>query len=173
MSEISYQQKAVLQQQEFALKSVWDANDKLDSKGNVLLVAGSLVTGLVSGAKFLPSGIAELPSPQLETAVPSILLILVLGSFVAMLTFAIKLWSPKEIVYPGPTNIDTMYKKYISRELDEAYHQALNSMLNAVDKAKIVNDSKSKSLIWMARFLQLQTFLLMLALAWPVVLKLL
>lgn len=156
MSDITYQQEVVYQQQENALQAICAANVRLDDKANVLITGGSIVAGLIVGTNFL-----ALPSAD---AWANALSVLMFAAFLLMLAFASKLWSPRALITPGPGDVETMYNLYISRDADEAYHQALTDLVHAVTQARIANDEKTHWLAGMFIIFQAQIILLILAL---------
>ena len=159
MSDLTYQQQVVFEQQQFALKTLWEANDKLDDKGNVLITGASIIVGLVAGTNFFIS-----PSVSING-----LSALIFAVFFLILVFASKLWSPQTMITPGPDDVDELYRSYISCELDDAYYQVVIDIANAVKKARIANNDKARWLSWMIWSLQAQMVLLIFALVWLMV----
>ena len=121
---ITAQQQLVIEQQQRYYDAVDRTGEHLDGKASDLLQSGSLVITI--------AGLATLLGPQSARTPWGVgALIAVALLFMAMIACIVMAWRPADHLLPGSTDWDTMFDRYISCPVDDAYNLALANLLDA------------------------------------------
>ncbi len=126
MSELTQQQVMVYERLLAGHDLVCESNRGLVGRANALLLASSVVIGVVVAARFLPD------STPSGFAVEYLLLGLVCLCSVVMHGFALMLWRGGLTMVPGTLSVDELYDDYIGQELDDAYYNLLRDLCGTI-----------------------------------------
>ena len=132
------QEQLFLEQKYHTLKMVDQANDSLDRKATNLLQIIILIIALVS----------LLSIPNLAQGNPTVLtkagIAVASLAFIVMLGLSILAWLPGRYPFPGPSDFDQAYDKYILASKDDCYNQILSDLLETIELIQELNSRKGK-----------------------------
>lgn len=121
---LTAQQQLVIEQQQRYYDAVDRTGEHLDGKAAALLQVGSLVITIAGLATLL--GPQPARSPWALGALAAVALL-----FMGMIACIVMAWRPADHKLPGSTDWDTMFDRYISCPVDDAYNLALVNLLDA------------------------------------------
>lgn len=132
------QYQLTLEQQYYGLSQLYQANDHLDNKALSLLQAAGLILALV-GALEIPNFITT-NEPVLWAKIG---IGIGFAAFVLMVITITTTWTPKEVHLPGSQDWDKVYDDYVTVKLERSFDQHLVNILDAFERAALVNSTKS------------------------------
>ncbi len=159
MSELSYQQNLVYERLQKGNEKVLAANEAIKGRASFVTGASTVVVGLITAAKYLPS---SADSQGFEY----ILLAMVCACSISIYWFAALVWKGGKTSIPGGTDIDFLYDSYIGKKVDEAYCNFLADLCKAKNENSEENTMQAKRLDNMILAFMAQLALLALAIAW-------
>jgi hypothetical protein len=133
-----YNKNVILDQKYRLLDSLKDANRHLENKASGLVQTGGFVLGLVAAFGLVNTTRSTTSAWALGAAFLFFTL-----SLVALL------WSlfPKGREYPGSSDWDDTFNKYLYKESDECFEQVLSNILSAIQNHEDADKEKSDLVI--------------------------
>ncbi|WP_299075489.1 hypothetical protein [uncultured Paraglaciecola sp.] len=159
MSELTYQQKVVIERINVGNEKVLTANEAIKGRANFITGASTAVVGIITAAKYLPSGAAN-------EGFEYILLALVCTCSIAIYWLAALVWKGGVTAISGSTDIDVLYESYIGQDIDTAYCNFLADTCEAKKKNSNENALQAARLDRMIFTFMMQLALLALAIGW-------
>lgn len=159
MGELTYQQKVVFDRAISSNDRILAMNDAIRGRANFVTAGSTAIVGLVTAAKFLPTS-------NTSDGMENLLLALVCICSVAIYWLAALIWKGGETSLTGSTNIDTLYRSYISVNMDVAYCNFLQDLCKATDDNIKENKLQSSRLGRMIFAFIVQLALLALTIGW-------
>lgn len=147
-----YNKNLVLDQKQKLLDSLRDANKHLENKASGLVQTGGFVLGLI--ATFGLVG-----TPRSGAAIGA----LVSAFLFFALALVALLWSlyPKGREYPGTSDWDATFEKYLYVDANECFEQVLSNILSATKNGEAANKEKSDLVIIIGGLFVLQLIALL------------
>lgn len=159
MSDLSYQQKIVLERLNAGNERIISLNDGIRGKANFITTASTAVVGLITAAKFLPAG-----KPGAGTEYILLALVCLFSVFIYWL--AALVWKGGATTISGTTNVDLLYESYIGKNLDVAYCNFLTDLCKSMDENRAENGLQATRLDRMVVAFIVQLAFLALSIAW-------
>lgn len=159
MSDLTYQQKFVIERLAAGNEKVLAMNDAIRGRANFVTGASTAIVGLITAAKFLPAN-------NDSSGVEFIFLAIVCLCSVAIYWLAALVWKGGKMTVPGGTNIDALYDSYISKEPDVAYGNFLSDLSKSMEENVRENALQAARLDRMIIAFISQLFFLALSIAW-------
>ena len=153
--DIIYQQKLVWDRIIDGLKAVDEANASLESRATKILGGSTAAIAFVVGVNAVPASFRNLNG--WEVLCLGILCI----SVIVMYCCATHAWAPWTVSIPGSTDVMALFDKYISKDRDTAFNNALIDAADCLKDSVAENKKKGQAVRWM--FIVLQAQMLMLA----------
>jgi hypothetical protein len=160
MSEITYQQKLVYERLNLSLKTIYDANQKIETKATTILTGSIALTGFICGGKLLPI------SGQPLGIGNCLLLCFICTTSVLLAKKCMAIISPTFSGSPGSLDINELYDNVITVEENYAFNQAITDLESCIKKEIDTNNSKSEKLICMITCLYWQLGFLIALVVW-------
>jgi hypothetical protein len=140
-SDLTPQQRLVLEQQFYRLAQIDRANEHLDSKALSLLQSAGLILALI-GVLRIPGVITqEVPSVWAWVGIAVSFL-----AFMGMVGLMVVTWSPVDNPVPGTQDWDKLYDEYIDVDRNTTYSKILSNYLDAYELSYKTNQRKAKML---------------------------
>jgi len=159
MTDLTYQQISVLDRAKENNRAVALFNADIRRRATFVTGASTAIVGLITAARFLPSR-------EGDQGVELALLGLVCLCSVAMYGLAAAVWRSGEAFLPGRAHIDSLYKSFISADLDTAYHNLLQDECAAMNLNTAANSDRARLFDWIVGVFMVQLSLLALAISW-------
>ena len=151
---ISFQQKLVWDRIIQSLKSVDEANTSLESRATKILGGSTASIAFVVGVNAVPAKFGSLNVCELTC------LIILCLSTIVMYCCAAHAWAPWTLSIPGSSDVMNLYDKYIAKDCDTAYNNALIDAADCLKDSVAENVKKGQAVGWMFFVLQGQLLFL-------------
>ncbi len=162
MSGLTYQQKLVFDRLFANNEKIAQLNNDMKSRASFITAASTLIVGIITAAKFLPS-------TSSSDGVEFFLLALVCLCSVGIYWFAALLWKGGNMALSGTGDIDALYDQYISQDLDAAFGNALKDLGNTFEMNQEDNAARGRLLDKIVYFFIAQLALLALSISLPTI----
>jgi len=159
MDNLTYQQKVVFNRAIAGNDRILAMNDAIRSRANFVTTGSTAIVGLVTAAKFLPSG-------NTDDSIEYLFLALVCICSVAIYWLVALIWRGGETSLSGTTDVDILYRSYISVDMDVAYCNFLQDLCRATEENIKENTLQASRLGRMIFAFIVQLALLALSIGW-------
>lgn len=150
----TYQQNLVLERLCEGLKTVEQANDKLETRASKIVAGSTGAIAAITGVNMFPKSMVDVGRAE------AIILALLCGSVLVMFWYAAKLWGPQPSAVVTSHDTKLLYEQYIAKPEDVAFNNALIDSAKAFEHANWVNGIKGQEIRHMLYVLQAQVILL-------------